>query len=205
MGAHLLSLAELSPILLHLAAESSVSQLARTYLGRSLARRIQSLADEVQEMLGLGVGLDAQGIDDDIGDLSIYPGYAAAASEHRRRGERETGVQLWSRIDPMSAAPADPRLVAAEPDESPAHTALRRQVVALLSDLRQGLKIEARYRALPPDLDARLFAPLDASIRRRRDRLQRAERRDWLSEALEGFGEPPRAEEPSVGAGPIGG
>ena len=205
MGAHLLTLSELCPTLLHLASEKSIAQLAQTYLGRSLVRNIRTLADEVQALLGSPPAPPTDAEDDDHGDLARFPGYAVMAAEHLGSEDREAGVQLWSRLDPLSSPPAQVIEVRPEPEESPAHAALKAQVVALINDLRQGLRIEARYRALPVDLDARLFAPLDAAVRRRRDRLERAAGRDW--ERVSG-GEPgrrgARREEPSVGAGPVG-
>lgn len=204
MGAHLLTLSELCPTLLHLASEKCIAQLAQTYLGRSLARNIRSLADEVQGLLGTTTGPAPPLDDDDSGDLTLYPGYAVMAAEHLSCADREAGVQLWSRLDPLSSPPAQIIEVLAEPEESPAHSALKTQVVALINDLRQGLRIEARYRALPVDLDARLFAPLDAAVRRRRDRLERAEVRDWGRMVVDPAGRTGRQEEPSVGAGPAG-
>lgn len=205
MGAHLLTLSELCPALLHLASEKCIAQLAQTYLGRSLARNIGSLADEVHSLLGAPIEHEARPNPDDSGDLALYPGYAVMAVEHLGSEDREVGVQLWSRLDPLSSPPAQIIEVGDEPEESPAHAALKAQTVALINDLRQGLRIEARYRALPLNLDAQLFGPLDAAVRRRWDRVARAAGREWgylglPAAELRGG----RHEEPSVGAGPAG-
>lgn len=205
MGAHLLTLSELCPTLLHLASEKCIAQLAQTYLGRSLARNIRSLADEVQTLLGSPVEAPDEAAGDDAGDLARFPGYAVMAAEHLGSEDREAGVQLWSRLDPLSSPPAQIIEVMPEPEESAAHAALKTQVVALVNDLRQGLRIEARYRPLPVHLDAQLFAPLDAAVRRRRDRMERAAGRDWDAVSVGGAGRVGgRREEPSVGAGPLG-
>jgi len=204
MGAHLLSLSELCPALQHLASDGSIARLTRTYLGRSLARSVRALADEVCEFLGEQPATRTHRHDEVLGDLGGFPGYAVMACEHRGAAEREPGPMLWSGLDPASAmAP-----VAVEPgpggDAHPARTELRMRAVMLLNDVRQGLRIEARYRPLPVDLDARLFDPLDAAVRRRRARSERAHGRSWGDAAIAAV----RAEAlgraaPSSEAGPV--
>lgn len=172
MGAHLLTLAELSPTLSHLLSAWCARQLAQTHLGAALLPHLRALAEQVEAALDLPELAGASAPWDDIGDLAQYPGYAALGSGQQPLDRRGAGAQLWSRLDPTPPLhEGHPRPVSGldRPAEPPLHGALREQVVSVIADLRLGLRIEGRYRGeLPEGLDGRLFAPLDDAIQGRR-------------------------------------
>lgn len=204
MGAHLLSLSELSPALLHLTSSSCVAYLGRTHFGRSILPRLRALSDEIERALDEKSG-GGPSLEDELGDLSRYPGYAEMAVQFRQRAQRQAGVLLWSRVDPLPMEPAPCAPPSDRDGESPERRALRVRAVSLLTDLRQGLRLESTYRqGLPADLDTTLFAPLDGAIRRRQDRTRRAERRSTGAPDARPIRAHIRRDEPSVGAGPLG-
>lgn len=211
MGAHLLSLRELAPALLHLVDDEGRGLLAYTRIGAMLLDQLIALAAQVEAALRGDPDPPAPAADpppeaDDWGeaaDLAHYPGYAELAHQHRCQAERAVGSTLWARLEqgPPRADPAGGSVQAVTPLAPAEAEALRARVAALMGDLRQGLRIEVRYRpGLPADLDRRLFGPFDRAVRRKREGARAADAREpgpWRRAPL-------RRPAPSLEAGPIG-